>query len=229
MRGRHLWMSTLAMLLPCVGAFAQVSSITQPVPFADAPRIDGSLGTSEWSRAVRVPLAGGGELLLQHDERHLYVGARRAGNPLGSLCVAESGRIRVLHASAALGAVTYRHGGTAWLLDTAFVFAMRDRDASPAAEGNRRAYLQANGWLASTVYMGARDEMEFQIALPSPPGNHALVRFALLPEGERADIVAWPAEPSDDCSDTELVRGNAPRTMSFRPEGWALLELRPRS
>lgn len=224
----HRWLSALVICLPGA-ASAQVPNVTQPVPFADAPLIDGSLGAAEWSRAVRVPLTGGGEILLQHDGRHLFVGARHAGNPLGSLCVAESGRIRVLHASAALGAVTYRLDGVAWVLDTAFVYELRERDASPQAEARRRAYLQAHGWLASNVYMGARDEMEYQIALPSPPGNHALIRIVLRPDGERDDFAVWPAEPSDDCSNAQLVRGDAPRTLTFRPEGWALLELRPRS
>lgn len=219
---------TLLGLLPFATIAAQGTTVTQPVAFADAPRIDGSLGVAEWAAATRVA-SGGGEILLQHDGRHVYIGIRQAGNPLGSVCVAESGRIRVLHASAALGSVTYRHTGATWKLDTAFAYALRDRDASAQAQANRSAYLGANGWLASTVYMGTRDEMEYQITLPSPTATHVLVRVAWLPEGERSAVGAWPAAPSDDCASTELVRGSAPAILSFRPESWALLELKPKA
>ena len=74
--------------------------------------------------------------------------------------------VRILHASAALGAVTYTPSGAEWTTpETAFVYAMRNTALTAAARAERAAYLKEHGWVASTVPMTQGRTQELQITV----------------------------------------------------------------
>ena len=83
---------------------------TISVPRSGAVVIDGMMNAAEWrgSAVVRRPE---GDLLLRHDGRYLYVGVRTARRGLPSLCATRGNTVRVVHASYALGEVTYEKKG----------------------------------------------------------------------------------------------------------------------
>ncbi len=110
------------------------------------------------------PLTGGGVVSISRDGElwRVVVTGPRAG--LASLCLAERSRVRILHASAAIGEGVYEPSGDAWVLKSGFEFALRDTRKGPPAEDERRAYLGNKGWVANADNSGTRPR-EFLILL----------------------------------------------------------------
>jgi hypothetical protein len=128
--------------------------------------IDARHAVGEWDRAGVQQLSDGSTVRWQHGGTYLYlaIAAARPGFP--SVCGILGDRIRVYHASAALGALTYTKEGGDWSTrDTAFVYGMRNPDSTDAALEERRSYLTQHGWVSTTFRMGGARSIEMQIAL----------------------------------------------------------------
>ena len=212
-------------------AFAAVLAAGSPlkVPKAAAPIvIDAQLGPQEWTRAVVEPLPGGGTLRLQHDGRFLFLGLTAGSEGFPSLCAARGETVRVLHASAALGSVSYTRSGAEWTTaDTEFVYGMRDASDSAEARKERRAYLDRHRWLATTFSMGGGRTYEMQISLDLL-GEAPRLALGYYASAGQGSVVPWPealAAARDGCVETKLVQGHVPKALRFDPAAWVALTL----
>jgi len=190
--------------------------------------INGRLDAAEWERAVGRTLPDGTTLRFQHDGRHLFVGIAAARSGFPSLCLARGDSVRVLHASAALGSVSYAPAGQAWATgDTAFTYGMRNPDTTSQARRERDAYLARHGWVSTTFRLSGGMAHEMQIAIGLRVPSVALAYFVPLPNNTWA-IESWPlpGEPLG-CAQPELVRGLVPQRLRFRPAEWENLRLLP--
>ena len=142
------------------------------------------------------------------------------------MCVALNNEVHVLHASAALGAVTYRPSGDVWQSpDTAFRYGMRNTALDDAARSQRAAYLAENGWVASTVRMGSdQRSQEMQVAFSrfALPFSLALGRWLITTNTSEW----WPSTITDHegCFSQQLVRGSVPPGILFKPTFWLTID-----
>jgi hypothetical protein len=189
---------------------------------AGLPVIDGRIEASEWAGAARRAMINGGELYLLPRGEFLYLGIRGPNRGLASLCVVKGDRVRVLHASAAVGEAVYVRAGTGWTLQTGFTWALRDspRGGGPAA-GDRLAFLGRSGWLANASAAGS-PEREFQIRLADVDA----IAVTYLSLTEPPVVSFWPDTIDDDCRDVKVPQGYVPVTATFRPSRWHAIDRR---
>jgi hypothetical protein len=200
------------------------SAIT--VPRGGGVTIDGRIDDVEWRNALRIEHPAGSVVRLLRDADHLYLGITSDRPGFASLCLAANNAVHVLHASAALGAVTYRPSGDVWRsADTAFTYGMRNTALDDAARSQRAAYLAEHGWVASTVRMGVEQrsqEMQISLRRFTLPFSIALARYLITARGSEW----WPSTITDHdgCFSQELVRGNVPQGLVFKPTFWLTIE-----
>jgi hypothetical protein len=197
------------------------------VPRGAAVVIDGVIGDDEWRGAATHPLPDGGRLRLHHDGTFLFIGISAASQGFPSLCAA-SDVVRVLHASAALGSVTYTRDGADWTTgEKEFAYGMRTADLTDAAREERRRYLAQHGWVASTFNMGDGRAREMQISLARISKTPAIALGYHANTMTGGTVVPWPATiaTSDGCVNAQLVRGFVPPRLRFDPASWATLRL----
>jgi hypothetical protein len=215
----------LIALAYTVHAEAQGAGNSVQVPRGPAVTIDGRVDDAEWRNALRIEHPAGTMVRLMRDADHLYFGVTSERQGFASLCVATNNEVHVLHASAALGRVTYRPRGDAWQSpDTAFSYGMRNTALDATAQSQRAAYLGENGWVASTVRMGNDGRsQELQIALNkfTLPFNIALGRWLFT-----NSIESWPGTITDHdgCFSLTLVSGSVPQGILFKPSFWVTIE-----
>lgn len=227
MKAVHLGAVIFAALAPIHSARGQVVN----VPRVSSPVIiDGRVSEGEWRLASREQLRDGSVLHLQHDGRYLYIAIAPA-QPGGfiSACAVRNSSVRILHASAALGAVSYAQSTTGWNSgDTAFTYSMRATDTTEAVRQERRAYLEQHGWVASTMNMSQGRGTEMQVALSEFDSVPRLALAWYITEGgAEARVVGWPATltQGEGCVALQLVQGYVPRGLSFGTSDWAELRL----
>lgn len=190
------------------------------VPKGNAITLDGKVTDEEWKPALRQELSGGGEVRLMHDGAYLLVGVKGTSQGLGHLYVSVGQDIYVLHASAALGAAIYRRdAGGVWQPAQTFKWEMRDQSQSAEALVARAAYLKSNGWVASTIGMGNPNELEFKLAGNFKQGDELTlaVVYGMPPGAPRF----WPKTVADDCLKQQLIFGQTPPGLQFKPASWA--------
>jgi hypothetical protein len=202
-------------------------------PQLDVPRgapvvIDGKIDAAEWNGAATHGFADGSVIRLRHDGRHLFVGLTSTRKGFPSVCTARGDVVRVLHASAALGSVTYDRSANGWIArETEFAYGMRNPDLTEQARGERLDYLSRHGWVGSTFRMGDGQVQELQISLDllSTTPRLALGYFATAENA--GTVIPWPGSlrPDDGCANEQLVRGQVPKQLRFEPTEWATLKL----
>ncbi len=220
---------SLALLLADAAAFAAEPPAVH-VPRGTPVVIDGRLSEGEWDRAATQRLPDGTLIRLQHDGRHVFLGIAAAQQGFPSLCVAQGETVRILHASAALGSVTYKRSAQEWTTgDTEFVYGMRNTALTEEARAERSEYLSRQGWLASTYRMSEGRVYELQISLALLPETSTLAVAYFVPAGDSGSVRAWPESlvPGDGCADDKLVRGYVPPKLRFEPKPWAALRMDP--
>ena len=196
------------------------------VPTGPAISLDGTLETEEWETAARLAMQGGGEVLLRARGPELLVGIRGAGPGFPHVALSAGDSVWILHASAALGTITYaRNGGDRWRPVRGPVWEMRDTTLSAAARDSREAYLEEHGWVASTGRMGREGEAEFVIQMDRFGGRALRIAVASLVLPRRPQAPRWPDALPDDMNHFELLGGGTPDALVFRPSGWAGLIL----
>ena len=222
-------MSALVLLVSLAAVAAEGSGVR--VPRGLAPVIDGAIGDAEWRGAAVRSGPDGTTIRLRHDGRHLFLGIAATREGFASICASDGDAVRVFHASAALGLVTYVRAGTDWTTPSKeFVYGMRATALTEEAQGERSAYLATHGWLASTMKMGDGRSQEVRLALDDRLGKVkylGISRFVIERDG--GFVSAWPATMAKDdgCREPELVRGNVPARLRFVPERWMALEMEP--
>lgn len=201
-------------------AVAQATSRPVQVPRGAAVTIDGRVNDAEWTAALRIEHPSGTVVRLKQDDSHLYLGFTSTRPGFASLCLAINDDVHVLHASAALGAVTYRPNGSTWQsADTAFGYGMRNIALNDAATAERSAYLREHGWVASTIRMadGTSQEMQITLVRFPLPLSIALGRYLLA-----GSVESWPAtlDATDGCLAERLVTGYVPQGLRFDFGRW---------
>ena len=201
------------------------------VPRGTAVAIDGRIDDAEWRHAEVQRLSDGTVIRFQHDRQYVFLGITAAHRGFPSVCVADAGTVHILHASAALGRVSYARAGDGWRTrDTQFVYGMRTPDLTELARDERRAYLARHGWVGSTFRMSDGRTQELQISLDLLPGSARLaLGYFAMNTADGGDIVGWPETmpPADGCANGDLVRGHVPQPLQFDPATWAALRLAP--
>src|SRR5688500_6018256 len=221
---RHQFGFAVVAFVCAVQAEAQQ---TVQVPRGPAATIDGRVDDAEWRSALRMEHPAGTVVRFMRDADHLYVGITSERQGFASLCVAMNDEVHVLHASAALGRVTYRPRGYVWQrADTAFRYDMRNTSLDDAAKSQRAAYLAEHGWVASTVRMGndgRSQEMQIALSRFGLPFSVALGRWLFS-----NSVEWWPATVTDHegCFSLPLVRGSVPQGIAFKPSFWVTIENR---
>ena len=195
------------------------------VPRGSGITVDGLLSPDEWHDAARFPADNLGHVLLKHDDRYLYLGIRATRPGFPSVCVDHGDTVRVLHASAALGALRYTRAGDRWTKQNEWNFAMRSPDTTAQARAQRDEYLRQNGWVASTVRMGsgAEKEMVIPLAFLGTPARLSVAYY--LTDDDNAPLGLWPASVGDACAEKRLAQGFASLQELFDGRGWAVLAL----
>lgn len=207
-------------------AGAQGTGSTVQVPRGGSITIDGRVDDDEWRNALRVEQPAGTVVRLLRDADHVYLGVTSERQGFVSLCLATNNDVHVLHASAALGAVTYRSSGDVWQSgDTAFRYGMRNTALDDAARSQRATYLAEHGWVASTVRMGTdqrSQEMQISLRKYPLPFSIALARWLITTNSSEV----WPATITDHegCFTQRLVQGWVPQGILFKPAFWLTIE-----
>lgn len=216
----------VALPFPAAAARAQRADPAVSVPRGGAVTLDARITPGEWDGAARVQLTDGGELLLQHDGRFLHLALRATAPGFVSVCTQQDDIVHVLHASASLGHAEYRRTGSGWAVSMPFAFGLRTRDATPAAQAEREAYLREHGWLGTTMYMGDRVQKELQVPL-SYLGSDPRIALAFMLDSPaaRRPRATWPSQLADGCSDAQLVRGFDLAAPRFTTDRWTRLAI----
>lgn len=199
------------------------------VPRGSIPVIDGQIDGEEWREAALERLSNGLTIRLKHDGKNLFLAVSSSGAGFPSVCAAKADSVRILHASAALGAVGYTRSGGSWSSrDTAFVYGMRNVDTTARARRERQAYWETHGWVASTARMGNQRNHEFQVSLGLLDSREPRVAIGYYRmEGPQ---VTWPEgllAAGEGCSELRLLQGWVTPHPGFSPEMYAELELEP--
>lgn len=189
------------------------------------PNVDGDVNAAEWAKAARVHLGNGGHALLQHNGSYLFIAlvGKRAG--IGSVCTtAKDGKLRVLHASAALGTAEWEKKNAKWSLARGFTMTNRDTGKSPAATAERKQFLGAEGWFANTNPAG-QPQREFQIRIDGRKEIPLVLAFMSWIKPQEFDLHAWPDDVYDGCAELDLAGGYTEPDYTFEPETWGVAVL----
>ena len=135
---------------------------------------------------------------------------------LASLCMGDESRVRILHASAAVGEALYERSGEQWILKSKFEFKLRDARTGPPSEADRSQYLATMGWVANASRTGdvART---FTVHLAE---RIRYLGVTYLATDEPMALSHWPASMDDGCREMKVAQGYLPDTAQFRPAGW---------
>ena len=163
-----------------------------------------------------LPMIGGGELMLRQDGDGLRVTVTGPRAGLASLCVGDESRVRILHASAAVGEATYERSGERWVLKSGFEFKLRDTRTGPPSEADRAQYLSTMGWVANASRAGDPVRI-FTVHLSE---RIRFVGITFLTTDEPMAVSYWPASMDDDCRAMKIAQGYLPDSARFRPAGW---------
>jgi hypothetical protein len=167
--------------------------------------------------AAAAPMTGGGDVTITPDGDlwRVTVTGPRAG--LASLCLAEGSRVRILHASAAVGEAVYERAGDEWKLVSGFEFKLRDSRKGPApTDAERRDYLAAMGWVANADNSGESPRAFIIRSSRSPQ----FLGVTFLATSEPMTVSHWPASMDDGCREIKIAQGYLPPTARFQPERW---------
>jgi hypothetical protein len=229
-RGRSRLLAGVAALVSIAAAAAAAAGPVVHVPRGAPAVIDGRMDETEWGGSALQRLSDGTTIRLRHDGRHLFLGVVSSRQGFTSVCLAQADSIRIFHASAALGSVTYARSAQEWVTgEREFVYGMRNPDLSERAREERSAYLTSHGWLASTFRMGDGLVQELQFSQAHTSGMRGIGVAFFVASGDTGSVVTWPGTLAldDGCGNEKLVRGYVPPRLRFEPSGWVALTLDP--
>jgi len=178
---------------------------------------DGRLEAAEWAGASNLLELNRTTLLAQSDGKVLRVAVRSSQLGILTVWVSDGQRVRLLHASAAIGEAVYeRRDDGAFRLTKEFAW-----DRGDDAE-SRRAHFQEHGWVASITPNWDRGDREFVLDLSRlSEGSRIAVSFGA---GEKFDtLFVWPNAVKDDTRLGDMQRGNLRARARFEPKDWAAI------
>lgn len=180
------------------------------------PVIDGIITQNEWKKAQSHGLRGEGKVLILSTKGYLYIAVVAETSGLASLCIAGHNHVKILHASAALGSVSYTRKNTIWLLHKPFQWQLRDTImADSSIYLKQKAFFLKYGWIANASYTQTPIR-EFRIKL-EPEYRHIAIVFL---EIEKMKTSYWPKSINNACRNLDLLLGKAPDSLHFKPSLW---------
>lgn len=183
--------------------------------------LDGTITAEETSAATDSLVEAGAAMYFRRDGDVLWVGVESDPIGVSSLCVGTGSEVWVLHASAALGMLTYGAEEDRWRTSDSFAWSLRDTSMSPEALAERQAYLDEHGWVATTSGMGQDGHAEFLLTEDRLPAGDRFVALGIMPSQHPEHILGLPAPSAGDCALGDLVRGMVPgAALSFDPPSW---------
>jgi len=154
-------------------------------------------------------------LLWLHADGALYVGIRHTVPGAVNLVMAQGGRVKVLHSSAALGSAFYgRQDDGTWVMEHDFDWCCRTAGDTEAMG----ALLVEEGWTATNGWVGVAGEVEYQVHVGT--GD---MRVALSWIGPDGAATVWPSDLAG--VEREALYGLRADQEIFIPESWMLVDL----
>jgi hypothetical protein len=155
-----------------------------------------------------------------YSEGYMYLGLRASTTDMivGNIFINRGEDIYIFHVSAALGTAIYKKGEDSWQRSQDFVWRCRRTDDSEAAQAERDAFLEEEGWASVNSRMGTPNELEYKIAV-----TDGTLRLALnyIKASNTSVKIPWPDDLDDDC--IKPTPGGLPEQLDFSPDRWATL------
>lgn len=180
-------------------------------------KTDGVISDGEWSSAEQYDVGNNNKVMLKRDKDVLYVALSGSTAPSWfHLYLSDGKSVKVMHASAALGAINYKVNGALWRTDDkSFVYELRDRQFTAETAAKMDGYYATNGWVASNVNLGDKKTTEAKINLSDfKPAYFACV--IATPDKN----YSFPLDLKDNTVLTRLVQGYAVDSLKFDPTTW---------
>jgi len=193
---------------------------------AQLPELDGNISEAESQSLAIVGRHGSNSLMVDNSsQQFIKVSIKSEKLYVASLCACIGGdKIMVMHASAALGDLTYtRQKNEQWVTNDKFVWAVRENDMDPETIEKRRQYLSNRGWIASTMSMGKEGEAEFLIDRKLFTSQALSLAVGLMTEANPEDIIGLPMNASD-CASHSLVSGDPESSYAFDTSEWIKIQ-----
>lgn len=165
-------------------------------------------------------MVGGGDVSMTQAGDLLRVSVRGAHAGLASLCVGDESRVRILHASAAVGEAVYERTGQHWELRSDFVWKIRDSRTTAATDADRQRVFAELGWIANASSAGDPTR-EFTIRLSD---RIRFVGVTFLSTEAPMAVSYWPSSMGDGCREIRIAQGFLPQTAQFSPATWHRLK-----
>lgn len=206
---RNLKLITVALL---VGACSFTSIQT-----------DGVFIETEWKDAVQYAVGNGNKVYLKEESDVLYVALVSTKKIWSHFYLSDGKRVKVMHASAALGAIEYNETDAVWLTkDRSFVYELRNNKFNEETSSAIASYYSKNGWVANNNNLGdgRTIEAKFNLSVFKPKF------FACVIATVDQQLYPFPVELNDDAVLTKLVQGNSVDSLKFQPIMWHAIKQR---
>lgn len=199
-------------------AFLLSAATPISVPRGAAPKIDGILG-AEWKDAKTLAEGEGHRILAKHDGKDFFLALEGDRTSIASIHMQQGDKVRILHASAALGEADYTRVGDKWNPGKGFQWACRRMDDSAESLVEQAKFYKDNGWLANTSPRTAVREYRISKDILGPM---AIGLLAFEPESMLASL---PSKAEDDSLHAKLIGGWQPEGLAFAPHTWVTFKL----
>lgn len=188
---------------------------------------DGKIGTAEWRESQEFSLMGGGKIFFKYDGAFLHVGVRGSEKGWCHLYLSDNAgeELRVFHASAALGAVVYRHSvKDLWQPKNTFDWNLREKIFDEQTVKKHDDYLVENGWKANNNNLGGGNEIEFSIKIEREKRKKYKLAAVYTSDGKTLQF--FPAALAGDALNFELLYGKTPPNLDFKMKSWTALSFK---
>lgn len=201
----------LIFLLACVIPFLSADQVVSNI------KLDGKISEGEWNDATGHELKNGGQLLINQNDNILYVALISEEKIWTHVYLSDGKTVNVMHASAALGAVSYKKDQSLWRTADSFKFELRDTTYNDQLISAQDNYYRSHGWVATNGNMATGKVFEFKLDLTrfSKP-----TYLACVMSNYNSEFSWFPATVNDDALLKRLVQGNTPDSLNFKPDQW---------
>ncbi len=186
----------------------------------DLSGLDGKIDDAEKRQSQTILKNKGSNLSFLQDGSFMKINVSSEPLYVASLCLATENKVYILHASAALGMMSYALEGGKWSAGQEFSWAMRDTAMSAEVVSQRSTYLDQNMWAATTMSMGTRGQIEFVVNLNLIESDTFFIAAGLMTESDPKQIVSLPQQAAQGCGALSLVAGRPENSYPFDPTSW---------
>ncbi|WP_421871486.1 hypothetical protein [Marinoscillum sp.] len=181
--------------------------------------IDGQISPVELETSKEIYTDDISSLRVEISEWFLKVYVKAEEMYVASICICQGDQVDVFHASAALGKISYAREGDRWVTNDSFVFSMRETAMDLETIKLRENYFRENGWLANTMEMGEKGEVEFILDKSQFSGSTLKIANGIMLASDPENILGQPSQ-ANDCVAHSLVSGSPKSSYQFVPEDW---------